>query len=83
MIASGATSGGQSETAWMLQELEQALVQVEQYLVCEMQAIVSESTYTIQQTMKQEEVDCYNSYVQGVVQQVHQRCQVSFAVLLC
>ena len=53
----------------------QALVQVEQYIVCMMEEIVSEAVYTITQTMKDDKVACFNEAVQGVVQQVAQRCR--------
>jgi hypothetical protein len=58
-------------------------------MICEMQAIVSNAVYSIEQTMKQEQLDGFNNAVQGVVQQVRicvcvfVRCgRCLFAVLL-
>ena len=62
--------GGPDSTAWQFYQLEKFLVQLAQWVVCMMQAIVSEAVYDIEQSMNQQTLDGFNNAVQGVVQQV-------------
>ena len=63
-------AGGPDATAWQTYQLEEFLVQVAQWVVCEMSQIVSKAVYDIEQTMNQQTLDGFNNAVQGVVQQV-------------
>ena len=52
------------------QKQQQFIIEVADYLVCKMEEIVSEAVYSIEQTLQQQQLNCFSTGVQGVVQQV-------------
>lgn len=64
----------EDSSAWTVYKLEKDLVKLQDYLVCEMQRIVSNAMYSLQQTMQQKTLDDFNNAINGVQDYLSQRC---------
>jgi hypothetical protein len=63
-----------SDPAYLAAQMEKALIATADYLVCQMQAIVSSAMSSAAQTMSDQQVNAFNSAVGSVIWNLQQSC---------